>query len=890
MKNWHRLTVEEVAFESGTDTKNGKSELNKKNKRSSSNVIFELPGVNSRIILKHMLSDAALLLLMFTLILATFTGHAVESYSSAVLLIIAFVLGSYFKYRSSKRILNSYAMTLPTAKVIENGRLKRLSVFDVEVGDLIEFKQGDIIPADARIVSSETLRVSERSTDPSTGKTVYVQKDKTAATVISDEAERESYENTVYAGSMVVSGKGSAIVFAVGKDTKLCRIHAPISVVRENDAPGFLSSFYSLSKRTSLSVLIAVIPVTFVALYTQTINSSVIAADRYDLLYLFLIALSLSVTCMSELVISPAETLVTKDILPSSRRATALDGESRLTKLSAAENLADIDTLLILCPEVLKDRRIMVRRVYYNSTEYRLDTLSSFQLSSFKDTVSEYFSYLPKSKIDKSSNAIRSFIGNRKESRNDGTLYLNNFPISGAMSRVFKRDANGTPIDYISHSADLSILRSCTHVRTEGGGAWAMDKATLNSIIEAYSGYISAGLHPSVLISGDEQTHHTVFEGMLAVGEEFPYADGDVFSEYSESGIKTILVFPTESKKIVEFASSCGILTDGGRMAIASEYYKPGLTVNDSPADTTVYIGFGRQGTCDIVSRLKRSNHRILPIIKDSAQKHDILPITHYATHSIDSHDTTKLATSITLKPSEADSQTGGISDALRIIRGSSLARIKLGAYKNFLIFSCVSRLSIVVLPMILGFANHVMSAFSILLSGFLCDFIALIVLMYASGKPIMLKHSAAEAKRLFSGTFAFLYAGLGAIASLISVFMSIFLTESKALPLGSASTFLTISLVGAQLSALAGLLLILRSKTRDSRVNYVYLISLFGVVTLVYLLTVIPEDISVIISHIGLTRLDAKLLPYALPASLIVLLGSLIINKLISVFSTRNR
>ena len=175
-------------------------------------------------------------------------GNFFESLTPIALIAVAYFCGSYIKYRSSLRIVNSYRMLLPSAKVIEAGKNIRLSVFDIEVGDLICFSQGDIIPADARLVSSDSLSVAERGVNEITGRSEYKSYSKDH-NYLSVETEESHCANMVYAGSMVISGKGSAIVSDIGKDTEIYKKHNGFSIVSENDSSQILDLFLRKSKR-----------------------------------------------------------------------------------------------------------------------------------------------------------------------------------------------------------------------------------------------------------------------------------------------------------------------------------------------------------------------------------------------------------------------------------------------------------------------------------------------------------------------------------------------------------------------------------------------------------------------------------------------------------------
>ncbi|ATQ35673.1 Mg(2+) transport ATPase, P-type [Mesoplasma entomophilum] len=137
---------------------------------------------------------------------------------------------------------NSIRM-IKEAEVIENDELVP--------GDFIYLVNGDIIPADVRIIWSNNLYVNQSSL---TGESFPVQK--------KDSHDKEfeshlSYENIGYMGTEVMSGSGLAIVVATGQKTYFSLIDNKVKEKRKS------SSFEKGIKRITLyliAFMIAVIP------------------------------------------------------------------------------------------------------------------------------------------------------------------------------------------------------------------------------------------------------------------------------------------------------------------------------------------------------------------------------------------------------------------------------------------------------------------------------------------------------------------------------------------------------------------------------------------------------------------------------------------------------
>lgn len=887
MNRWHTCEISDVVLETGTDVIQGRKNLSSDRKRKRNNRVFLIPSADSATIIKRMASDASLTLLVVTYLISLLFGSFKDSLVGIILLFTSFVCGSYIKYRSSLRISNSYRLLLPEAKVIENGKNMRLSIFDVEVGDLIVFSQGDIIPADARLVSSASLVVAERELNEITGRYEYRRYEKDHEYISHDQDESHC-PNMVYAGAMVIAGKGSAIVSAIGKDTKIFETHGGISVVPENDSPDFLTEFLKKSRRFSLFTLMFVVPTVLISIYFRTVGEG---AD-VNFLSMFILALALSATSMSELSISSAEAIITKELLPSSLISKIeKKQESKITKLSVAEQLAKTDTLLILSPETLIDENKLVRRIYFSGNQYRFDTLKSTQIKDFSAQVVAFYSHMSPSSMNDTDRIISDFAVNLigdKNAKQGKAKFINNYPIHGARSCVYGFDNEGNPFGYIVKATDLSLLNTCTSFRTEGGGLWKLEQKDVADITAAFGKYSSANsLDVAVFFSHNESENGLIFEGIIAVGEEYPYCNGELTDELLEAGIHSILVLEEESDRNIEIAYNCGLCKSSSDIAIYSDYERAGLSVSDANLSAKVYVGFGRKGTQTISKRLADNSKKVLPIIKDSANRSDVSPYSGvYATHAQTSYDSVKIASSVSIMPNSSSDKRGGLSDALRVVQACSMAFLKLGIYKNYLVFSSLLRIFSVCLPIVFGHSLNVISPIALFVCGFFCDFAALISIAYSGGVPVKAKNTVSETQKLF-------YLSTSALTSFCSLILSAvilctigYMTKGGIVASNSASFFISILIITVQIASLGGFLLILRGKTRSHKFNFSYFLIFVIVLSAVVTLVLVP-DLAFLFNF---TAPLPAILPYIVAVGGIAFVLIVIIIGNLSSFGANNR
>ena len=152
----------------------------------------------------------------------------------AVVLINA-VLGVFQESKAEKAIEALQEMSAATSKVVRDGRIMIVPSEELVVGDVVLLEAGDSVPADARVLESASLQVEEAAL---TGESVPVTK-VTEAIGSKDgkEVTLGDRKNMVYMGSIVVYGRGVAVVTATGMDTEMGKIAGALAQAEEGKTP-----------------------------------------------------------------------------------------------------------------------------------------------------------------------------------------------------------------------------------------------------------------------------------------------------------------------------------------------------------------------------------------------------------------------------------------------------------------------------------------------------------------------------------------------------------------------------------------------------------------------------------------------------------------------------
>ena len=129
------------------------------------------------------------------------------------------VVGTVQQYRADRAIENLKKLSASTCKVRRGGVEKIIQCEDLTVGDIVLLEEGDVIPADCRIIEENALKCDEAAL---TGESVSVEK--SVARIRGNKVALGSMTNTLFGSTYVVSGNCTAVVTAVGMGTEMGKI------------------------------------------------------------------------------------------------------------------------------------------------------------------------------------------------------------------------------------------------------------------------------------------------------------------------------------------------------------------------------------------------------------------------------------------------------------------------------------------------------------------------------------------------------------------------------------------------------------------------------------------------------------------------------------------
>lgn len=165
-------------------------------------------------------------------ILSLATGGVVDAVLTLGVIALNAGIGASTESWTASLIRRLARQTDPDAIVLRDGRETHVPTSRVAPGDWIALKTGAAVPADARLMQSESLLVDESSL---TGESFPVEK--SAEAFVEDSAPLAVRSTMVHRGGVVTNGTGIAVVTATGAATEIGRVRGLLQTAHPPKPP-----------------------------------------------------------------------------------------------------------------------------------------------------------------------------------------------------------------------------------------------------------------------------------------------------------------------------------------------------------------------------------------------------------------------------------------------------------------------------------------------------------------------------------------------------------------------------------------------------------------------------------------------------------------------------
>lgn len=213
-------------------------------------------------------------------------GEAAAFFEPALILFIVIlnaVIGVMQENKAEKALDALKNLSAPQSRVIRSGEVKVIPTEELVTGDIIKLEAGDFVPADARLLTSASLKSEESAL---TGESVPSEKnaDLTAA----PDAPLGDRTNMVFSGCSITYGTAIAIVTATGMETEMGKIANLLDSEKKSQTP-LQKRLAQLGKYLGIIAIAACIIIFIIGVL-----------NGLDKMELFMTAVSLAVSAIPE--------------------------------------------------------------------------------------------------------------------------------------------------------------------------------------------------------------------------------------------------------------------------------------------------------------------------------------------------------------------------------------------------------------------------------------------------------------------------------------------------------------------------------------------------------------------------------------------------------------
>ena len=353
---WHSSTAQDILDNFSVDATKGldsatvsqrldkykENEIHSINRKSVSSIILNEVKGKFNIIL---FIFAILYLILSTVTKYSGTTEAVIIIALLFIRIAANVLNEYFSIRH----FNKYSLSVKSlATVIRNGEESTILASQLVPGDIILLKEGDYIPADARLIDSYVLKCDEYSL---TGEIVPI--DKIHDMVCEDITPISNRFNMVYCGTNVINGQAKAVVVGTGEFTEISKAEniEHIANSRETKIKEHLVSTEKILTTVALATSILIFFVTlFLDFNDANVSFALIVLEKLSLALFSSATRGILNTLYTTVMCCSTKHMEENNVIPAN--------------IKAAEQLKDISVICTDKTGMITSNDMSVTRVY----------------------------------------------------------------------------------------------------------------------------------------------------------------------------------------------------------------------------------------------------------------------------------------------------------------------------------------------------------------------------------------------------------------------------------------------------------------------------------------------------------------------------------------------
>ncbi len=448
------------------------------------------------------------------------------------IVILNAVVGAIQQFRADKAIESLKKMSACNVNVRRDGRVSSVPSEDVTAGDIVLLSEGDVVPADCRILESRSLYVDESAL---TGESAAVAKN---SRTLKKNAPLSGRENCIYNSTFVVRGSCEAVVYATGMATE---IGAIASIIGENK-----KTLTPLEK--TLNKLGKILTV-FVLFITAFVFALGVFVRRDGLMPNFMTAVAIAVAAIPEGLPAVVTIIMAMGVQKMSRKKVVI------RKLQSVETLGG-------CSVICSDKTGTLTRNKMKVVEVRAadeeKILKCMQACS--DVKGERGKYVG----DPTETALKNYADERGCAAQGARLAEEAFSSERKMMSVAVECADGARV-YSKGAPDV-LIKKCAYISTFSGVRPITEqdrRAIFGQCDEMAAKALRVlGFAECAYTGGGIKEENLIFTGLAGLRDELKEGVKEAVAECKAAGIKTVMITGDHVRTAFAIASALGIASD----------------------------------------------------------------------------------------------------------------------------------------------------------------------------------------------------------------------------------------------------------------------------------------------------------------------------------------
>lgn len=259
---WHSIGAHELHREFEVDVGTGLTDENvvERRKTYGDNRISPPRTDNFAEILLHQFKNPLIIILVSAGAISIFLGEKTDALVIGITVLANTIIGAFQEGKATKAFSALQKHLTHQAVVLRDRKERQVGSEEVVPGDVIVLRAGDYVPADARIIQSRNLRVNESVL---TGEWLPVDK---AENILKAGVPLAERVNMLFAGTLIESGSGRALVVNTAMNTEFGRISELVVETSKAKTP-LQKSMESLAKIISILAIALVVLIFFLGIW-----------------------------------------------------------------------------------------------------------------------------------------------------------------------------------------------------------------------------------------------------------------------------------------------------------------------------------------------------------------------------------------------------------------------------------------------------------------------------------------------------------------------------------------------------------------------------------------------------------------------------------------------